>query len=136
MMNDTPCDEPLPDEKIYLDDPLAIIYTSGVTGAPKGAMVSHGQTFFKCFQNIFYTDMRTEDIYLSQLPLFHSGGLFVTATPCFCQGATLVMRQKFNPEQFVEDIENYKATIVFALTTMWRFILQTNPHALRGHNKT
>ena len=125
VMNNYPTDDPLPEEKIFLDDPQAIIYTSGVTGMPKGAMVSHGQTFFKCFQNIFYTEMRTEDIYLSQLPLFHSGGLFVTVTPCLCQGATLVMRDGFKPEQFAEDIEKYKATIIFALTTMWRFILQT-----------
>jgi len=118
-------DEPLPNKPVYLDDPLAIIYTSGVTGTPKGALVSQGQTYFKNFQNIFYTDMRSDDIYLSQLPLFHSGGLFVAANPVLCRGATLVTRPRFNAEQFAEDIQRYKATIVFALTSMWRFVLQS-----------
>nr|MBL0713853.1 AMP-binding protein [Desulfobacterales bacterium] len=126
MAAQSPVEEPELDEPVFLDDPLAIIYTSGVTGDAKGALLTHGQTYFKCFQNIFYTDMRSEDVYLSQLPLFHSGGLFVVVTPTLCRGATIVMRQRFKPEQFAEDIQKYKATIVFALTTMWRFILQTS----------
>lgn len=120
-----PSDEPQPDRLIDCDDPLAIIYTSGVTGTPKGAILSHLQTYFKCFQVIMYVDMREDDIYLSQLPLFHSGGLFCTAIPTFCRGATLISSQRFEPEKFVEDIKRYKATIIFALTAMWRFILQT-----------
>ena len=120
-----PSDEPLPDEPVLMDDPLAILYTSGTTGLPKGAVLSHSQTYFKNFQIIMYTDMRSEDIFLSQLPLFHSGGLFITATPVFCRGATLITRQRFKAEQFAMDIEKYRATIVFALTTMWRFVIQS-----------
>jgi fatty-acyl-CoA synthase len=122
---DQPINEPISEEAIDLDDPLAIIYTSGVTGKAKGALLTHSQTYFKCFQQIFYTDMRSDDIYLSQLPLFHSGGLFIVATPCLCRGATMVIRKRFHPEQFAEDIQNYRATIIFALTTMWRFVLET-----------
>ncbi|MDY7033658.1 MAG: AMP-binding protein, partial [Thermodesulfobacteriota bacterium] len=117
--------EPQPDEPIDLDDPLAIIYTSGVTGAPKGALVSHLQTYFKNIQIMMYMDMNSEDRVLAQLPLFHSGGIFVIATPTLWRGATLLLRQGFNPEQFAEDIEKYKATVIMALTTMWRFILDT-----------
>ncbi len=117
--------EPVPDKAVYLDDPLAIIYTSGTTGDPKGALVSHEQTFFKCFHNNFEFDLNSNDIFLSQLPLFHSGGLFVSATPVIAQGATLLMRNSFNAEKFVEDIEKYRATIIFGLTTMWRFAFQT-----------
>lgn len=117
--------EPLPELPVYMDDDLCIMYTSGVTGFPKGAVLTHQQTYFKSFQNVLYTDMRSEDIYLAQLPLFHSGGLFVVANPIFCRGATLVLRRRFIPQQFAEDIQKYKTTIVFALTTMWRFILQT-----------
>lgn len=125
VMERYPTDEPLSNEPILMDDPLAILYTSGVTGLPKGAVLSHSQTYFKNFQIIMYTDMRSEDIFLTQLPLFHSGGLFITATPVFCRGATLIMRQSFNAGQFALDIGKYKATIVFALATMWRFVLQS-----------
>jgi fatty-acyl-CoA synthase len=59
------------------------------------------------------------------MPLFHSGGLFIVATPALCSGMTMVMRRGFDPDEFAGDIERYRGTIVFALTTMWRMILQT-----------
>ena len=117
--------EPELEQKVNLDDPLAIIYTSGVTGKPKGAVLSHGQTYYKNFQIMMYMDMGSEDIILSQLPLFHSGGLFIIATPSLCSGACFIMRMKFDPEQFVQDLKKHQPTTVFALTTMWRFILKT-----------
>ncbi|MDI6797279.1 MAG: AMP-binding protein [Desulfatibacillaceae bacterium] len=112
-------------EPVTLDDPLAIVYTSGVTGNPKGAVLSHGQTYFKIFQIALYTGGNPDDVVLAQLPLFHSGGLFIVATPALMGGATIVMRAGFDPNLFAEDIEKYKANVVFALTTMWRFILDS-----------
>lgn len=120
-----PTREPIPDEPVDLDDPLMILYTSGVTGHPKGAIISHGQTYFKNFQVIILTDMREGDVFLSQSPLCHSAGLAVAATPALCRGATLLLRKKFDAERFGQDIEKYGATIVFALTTMFRMVLQT-----------
>jgi len=120
-----PCSEPVIEEQIDLDDPLAILFTSGVTGDPKGAVISHGQTYFKNFHVIDYTDMRKDDVFLSQAPLCHSGGLCVAATPCLCHGATLVIRKKFDPVKFILDIEKYRVTLVIAFVTMLRFVLQT-----------
>jgi fatty-acyl-CoA synthase len=121
----SPIMEPQPEEPVGIDDPIAIMYTSGVTGVPKGVVSSHLQTFFKCFQNHIYFDMRSDDVYLSQIPLFHSAGLFIVVLPTLSRGAAFIMRQNFEPEEFAKDIERYRATIVFAFTTMWRFILQT-----------
>ncbi len=125
VVKDKPKHEPDPFSPVYLEDPLAIIYTSGVTGNPKGTVVSHLQTFFKNFQVGIYVDAREDDIVIAQMPLFHSGGLFIVATPAMNGGMTMVMRTGFDANEFAEDIQRYRGTIVFALTTMWRLILDT-----------
>jgi fatty-acyl-CoA synthase len=125
LVEQRPAAEPIPDTPVRLDDPLAILYTSGTTGNPKGAVLSHGQTYFKNFQIATYTGGTPEDVNLGQVPLFHSAGLFISATPALCGGTTLLMRRGFDPNEFAEDIQRYRATVVGALTTMWRMILET-----------
>ena len=125
VMKNCSVDEPLPDKPVEVNDPLCIMYTSGTTGDPKGAVLSHEQTYFKNFQIMLYTDMRADDRFLAQSPLFHSAGLFFVATPSLCRGATIIIRQTFQPDQFAMDIEKHKATIIFAMTAMWKMMLQT-----------
>jgi len=125
LVQDQPTTEPDPEIPVAFDDPLAILYTSGTTGNPKGAILSHAQTYFKNFQIAAYTNGSADDVMVAQVPLFHSGGLFIVATPSLCAGTTMVMRRGFDPNQFAEDIEKYRATNVFAMTTMWRMILET-----------
>jgi len=125
LTGDQPTSEPVPESPVPFDAPLAIVYTSGVTGNPKGAVLTHEQTYFKNFQIAFYTEAQPGDVFVAQMPLFHSGGLFIVATPSLCAGMTMVMRRGFNPAEFAADIERYRGTIVLALTTMWRMILDT-----------
>jgi len=125
LVKDQPITEPDPEIPVEFDDPLAILYTSGTTGNPKGAILSHAQTYFKNFQVGMYSGGSSEDVNIVRLPLFHSGGLFIGATPCLCAGATMVMRRGFDPNEFAQDIERYRGTVVLALTTMWRMILET-----------
>jgi fatty-acyl-CoA synthase len=107
-----------------LDDPLAIIYTSGTTGAPKGAVISQVQTYFKCVQFALYTDMREDDVYVTHVPLFHSAGLFISLTPTIFKGATLVTSASFDPKRFIADAKKYRATVSGAVSTMLKMILQ------------
>lgn len=125
LVKDQRTTEPINGEPVVMDDSLAIVYTSGVTGNPKGAVLSHEQTFYKNFQISIYTNTSPNDVIIAQMPLFHSGGLFIVATPTLNSGAALVMRRGFDPNQFAEDVERYQGTIVFALTTMWRMIIDS-----------
>lgn len=118
-------EEPVLEDPVAITDPQAIIYTSGTTGNPKGAVVSHEQTFYKTRQVGMYADSRMDDVMVAQMPLFHSGGLFIVATPALSVGMTLILRKGFDAETFVNDIEQHQGTIVFALTTMWKMILET-----------
>ncbi|HBI47296.1 MAG TPA: AMP-dependent synthetase [Smithella sp.] len=120
-----PITEPVLTEQVFMDDALGIIYTSGVTGAPKGAVVSHSQSFFKVLGLTPSAGAAYGVVFLSQLPLFHSGGLFISLLSCVGRGMTMILREKFDPERFCLDIEKYKANVVFALTTMWRLILDS-----------
>lgn len=125
IVEDQSVSEPVSDAPVLLSDPLAIVYTSGVTGSPKGAVLSHEQTYYKNFQIAGYTHISPYDIVIAQMPLFHSGGLFIVTTPALNAGAAVVMRRGFNPDEFATDIERYSGTIVFALTTMWKMILDS-----------
>ncbi len=118
-------EEPTLKVAVELSDPLAIVYTSGTTGNPKGAILSHEQTFFKNLQNACYTGSYPDAVVVSQLPLFHSGGLFIVATPSIAAGTTIILRSGFDPVQFAKDIELYRGTLVFTLTTMWKMVVAT-----------
>jgi fatty-acyl-CoA synthase len=124
LTKDKPVSEPEMDEPVELSDPLTILYTSGVTGNPKGAVLSHEQTFFKDIQIQRYANMCQDDVFLTQLPLFHSGGLFIVSLPTLDIGGTLIMRPTFDPREFGLDIGKHRPTVVFVLTTMWRMLLQ------------
>ena len=118
-------DEPEINTNICLDDPLVIIYTSGVTGNPKGAVMSHGSVYYRSYQIGEYIQTREGDRILSQIPMYHSGGLFAVAIPSIFNAVTIILRSEFKPEKFVDDIDIYKPTVILALPSLWKKILNT-----------
>jgi len=118
-----PVENPVLDNPPVLDDPLAIIYTSGTTGNPKGAVVSNLQTYFKCMQVTLSCDMREDDVHLTHVPFFHSGGLFMALTPAIFRGNTMVSSPRFDAARFIEDARRYKPTLTGGATTMIKMIL-------------
>jgi len=105
------------------EEPQVIMYTSGTTGEPKGAVLSHRKTFFNCLNADIFFKLSFDDIMLIILPLFHSGGLFIQASPCFYKGATMVIHPRFDPERTYLDMARYKVTKFLGVPTIYRTLL-------------
>ncbi|HGY11447.1 MAG TPA: long-chain fatty acid--CoA ligase [Desulfobacterales bacterium] len=109
------------------EEPQVIMYTSGTTGKPKGAVLSHRKTFFNCLNADIFFKLHFSDIMLVFLPLFHSGGLFIQSAPIFYKGATIVLHPKFDPARIYSDIEKYKVTKFLGVPTVFMELLKIDP---------
>jgi fatty-acyl-CoA synthase len=109
------------------EEPQVIMYTSGTTGRPKGAVLSHRKTFFNCLNADIFFKMHFDDVMLVILPLFHSGGLFIQASPVIYKGATIVMHPKFDPVKVYQDIERYRVTKFLGVPTVYRALVKVDP---------
>jgi len=106
------------------EEPHVIMYTSGTTGQPKGAVLSHRKTFFNCLNAETFFKLDFEDIMLIILPLFHSGGLFIQASPTLYKGATMIIHPRFDPARTYRDIEYYRVTKLLGVPTIYRALLE------------
>jgi len=124
-----PGDEPsIPEDAVTLDSPQMIMYTSGTTGTPKGALLSHKKTLFNTLNAQIYFDLYSKDTMLLVLPLFHSGGLNIMAVPTLYVGGKIVLRSRFDPEAFLKDIETERVTQAMVVPTMLNTLLkETRP---------
>jgi fatty-acyl-CoA synthase len=106
------------------EDPHILMYTSGTTGIPKGAILSHRKTFFNALNADIFYNLTSKDIMIISRPLFHSGGLLVDAVPVLYKGGTLILRRRFQHHEIFETIQKYRVTIVEMAGTLFQFLLQ------------
>jgi fatty-acyl-CoA synthase len=79
------------------DDPSTIMYTSGTTGHPKGAIITHGMTFWNAVNLSPPARVTPDTVQLVVLPLFHTGGLNCYANPVLHAGGRIVVMRTFDP---------------------------------------
>ena len=108
------------------DDVVTIMYTSGTTGHPKGAMVTHGMNFWNCVNLGIPGGIGLDTVHLSILPLFHTGGLNCYSNPVLHAGGTVVIMQNFDPGQALQTIGDPKQGIThfFAVPAPYQFMMQ------------
>jgi long-chain acyl-CoA synthetase len=106
------------------EDTAVILYTSGTTGRPKGAELTHFNLFFNSyFVRTSLMPMTPDDAALATLPLFHSFGQTVIQNALLGAGGTLVLLPRFDPESAFALMQKHKVTIFAGVPTMYFALL-------------
>lgn len=101
------------------DDVAQLLYTSGTTAAPKGAMMSHRALLAEYTSTLIACDIRADDRSLAALPLYHSAQMHVFLMPQLLIGATTLLVQSPQPELCFDLIQREGVTSFFAPPTVW-----------------
>lgn len=102
-------------------DPAAILYTSGTTGRPKGAVMSHANLVFSARTLADAWGFTSADVLLHSLPLFHTHGLFVAAYCSITTGGSMVMLDSFHPDLVIEALPS--CTVMMGVPTHYTRLL-------------
>ncbi|HUL36127.1 MAG TPA: AMP-binding protein, partial [Thermodesulfobacteriota bacterium] len=106
------------------EDTHILMYTSGTTGIPKGAILSHRKTFFNALNADLFYNLSSQDIMIASRPLFHSGGLLVEAAPVLYKGGTVILKKRFRSYEILETVQKHRVTLLEMAATVYQFILQ------------
>ncbi|MEU6824132.1 long-chain fatty acid--CoA ligase [Streptomyces atriruber] len=102
------------------DDPAVVFYTSGTTGVPKGAVLSHFNLVMNATVNAFdANDIRPDDTALGALPLFHAFGQTVSMNSTWRAGATLVLLPRFDAARAIELMVEENVNTFHGVPTMY-----------------
>ncbi|MFC1825052.1 long-chain fatty acid--CoA ligase [Thermodesulfobacteriota bacterium] len=102
--------------EVGAETPLMILYTSGTTGRPKGATLSHGNILWNAIMHIHEGLLRERA--LLNAPLFHVGGINAIATQVLHGNGSLVIQRTFDPHEALELMEKEKITCMFGAPAM------------------
>ncbi len=104
-------------------EPAVLLYTSGTTGFPKGATLTHGNVVSNTWTTVHHAGFRAKDRMMLCLPLFHVFGQNFIMNATFLACATLVLHRRFVPDRVLESIRNDNVTMFFAVPTIYIHLL-------------
>jgi fatty-acyl-CoA synthase len=108
---------------VAADDPMILMYTSGTTGVPKGALLPHRKTLYNSLNAQLFFDLTSRDRVAVVVPLFHSFGLQILTIPALYAGATVVLRRHFDAAELWRVVANERVTFFGGVPTMFRALL-------------
>jgi long-chain acyl-CoA synthetase len=101
------------------EDPAVLLYTSGTTGFPKGATLSHGNVVSNAWATVHHAGYTRDDRMILFLPLFHVFGQNFIMNATFQAMATLVLHRRFAPDRVLDSIRRDRVTMFFAVPTIY-----------------
>jgi fatty-acyl-CoA synthase len=105
------------------EHPLILLYTSGTTGEPKGALLPHRKTLYNCLNAELFFGLRREDRVLVSLPLFHSFGLSILSLPTLYAGGAVFIEPRFDAARTWQRIAADRITFLGAVPTQLAALL-------------
>jgi malonyl-CoA/methylmalonyl-CoA synthetase len=108
------------------DDPALIVYTSGTTGAAKGAILSHGNLAAIVTALLVAWRWQANDVLLATLPLFHVHGLIAATTASLAAGSRIMLRERFDARDVLDTIAAGAVTMFFGVPTMYVRLLENS----------
>jgi len=102
------------------ESPYCILYTSGTTGYPKGAVIPHRQILYNCINTVVSWGLTEKDISPVYTPLFHAGGLFAFLTPLLYVGGRIILARDFDPEVSMKWILEEECTVILGVPTLFQ----------------
>ena len=105
------------------DDELLIVYTSGTTGRPKGAVLAQSALLWNGYNGIHCHDLRQSDHVLSTLPMFHVGGLNNQTLPALLAGATVTLHKRFEPGRWLAAVRAERPTITLLVPAAMQAVI-------------
>jgi fatty-acyl-CoA synthase len=112
------------DEVVDLDDVAMIMYTSGTTGRPKGAALSHANIHWNTVNVLIDVDLAGDEVTLVNAPMFHVAALNQTVLPTLLKGGTVVL-DSFDPVRTLETIARHRVTYLFGVPAMFQAVANT-----------
>ena len=109
-----------------LEDPSVILYTSGTTGRPKGVIITHGMNVWNAQNGNALARIGPDSVFLTILPLFHTGGLNVFAWPVFLAGGTVLVMRTFDAGEALRLLADpaVGVTHLFGVPANFQFMMQ------------
>ncbi len=112
------------DVQVLLEDPAIILYTSGTTGTPKGAVLTHGNMTWNSYNVIVDYDVTSKSVGLLISPLFHVAAMGMGALPVLLKGGTLVLQERFDPAAVLQAVEQYRVTQLSGVPTTFQMLAE------------
>ncbi|WP_294628677.1 AMP-binding protein [uncultured Rothia sp.] len=116
---DAPAETVLEPVPVVASDPAIILYTSGTTGKPKGATLTHANILSNARSCVSVFGFTAEDVIFGGLPLFHAFGQTVSMNAAFAASATVALLPRFTPEGALNLIERAGVSVLAAVPSMY-----------------